>query len=420
MDQHALGVAIVGAGIGGLAAAISLSRVGCQVTVYEQANEFRETGTGLHLGPNGSRLLHSWGLRESLEEVAVRPPALEVRHWKNGETLVRRPMGQDWEEEYGAPYYTVHRADLHRVLSERADGALLRLDSRITALDDEPDGVRLHLADGSTATADVVIGADGVNSTVRRSLTSGDHVVYSGNSAFRGTVPVDALPTVPVDCLLVWPGPEVKLLCCPVKSGREVAFVAVVPDPVPRPASWSIRATVGTLKEKFADWNSDVVGMFDSVTDVGLWALVDHEPLERWSSGRTTLLGDAAHPMLPHHGQGASQAIEDAVALAHCLAGPAERTAAGRSARDKAAVAAALHRYEEIRRPHTRSVQIGSRGSGTLRLSSGPQAVDAGQDGPADAALGRMVEDVSWIHAYDVREALRDAATATEVLAARS
>ncbi|MGV0094790.1 FAD-dependent monooxygenase [Streptomyces californicus] len=420
MDQHVLSVAIVGAGIGGMAAAIPLSRAGCRVTVYEQAKEFRETGAGLHLGPNGSRLLRGWGLGDALEGVAVRPPAMEVRHWKEGRTLVRRPMGQDWDERYGAPYYTVHRADLHRILAEHVDGALIRLDSRITSLENEPDGARLHFADGTTATADVVIGADGINSVVRRYLAPANHVVYSGNSAFRGVAPADALPTVPVDCLLVWPGPEVKLLCCPVRSGREVAFVAVVPDPVRRPASWSARAAVGPLVDMFANWNSDVVGLFDGMADVGCWALVDHEPLERWSSGRITLLGDAAHPVLPHHGQGASQAIEDAVALAHCLAGPADGTGTGPSLRDGPAVAAALRRYEEIRRPHTYSVQTGSRGSGTLRLSSEPQGAGAGQTGQAGDVLGGMIEDVSWIHAYDVTEVLRGATTTTEVSAACS
>jgi salicylate hydroxylase len=371
-------VAVVGAGIGGLAAAAALHRAGFPVDVYEQAPRLREVGVGLHLAPNGSRILHRWGLAERLREVAVCPEALEIRGWSDGRTLRRQPMGASWAGRYGAPHYTVHRGDLHRLLADQVPADRIRLNHRLAGCTAADDRVRLTFAGGHTAEADVLVGADGTHSTVRRLLMPDtDAAVFSGTSAFRGLLPAAEVPGLSPDTMYVWVGAPVRLLCYPVSAGRAMTFVAVVPDAAWDQESWSAPGDPADLAAALAGWNDDARAIAAAARDVRRWALYDRKPLPAWGTGRVTLLGDAAHPMLPHHGQGASQAIEDAVALAHFLAAPG---------------ASGLRGYEDLRRPHTAKVQLGSRGSGTLRLTGG--------------GLGEVVEDVSWVQEYDVAREL--------------
>ncbi len=387
-------VAVLGAGIGGLTAAIALAAKGIEVDVYEQAPSLRDVGVGLHLGSNGSRVLRRLGMGDRLDELGVRPEALEVRLWKDGRVLTRQPMGEEWAAEYGAPYYTVHRADLLRVLAERVPSGSVHLGRRCAAFEQHGGGVTLTFDDGGTAEADVLIGADGVHSVVRRAVAGPDEPVFSGTSAYRGLIPVEGLE-LPAATMFVWAGPEVKLLCYPVASGSLLTFVAVVPDAGGAPESWSLPGERADVAEALAGWDPVVGAMVDGLTEVRRWALYDREPLTAWTKGRITLLGDAAHPMLPHHGQGANQAIEDALALATCL--------------DEAPgdVESALRRYESVRRPHTTQVQIGSREGGSLRLSPGGQG---GQGG----GMSSLVDDASWIQRYDVeRELTASPATLT-------
>ncbi|HEX6520480.1 MAG TPA: FAD-dependent monooxygenase [Streptosporangiaceae bacterium] len=392
MRPPQLQVAVIGAGIGGLAAAAELSRRGIAVDVYEQARELREVGAGLHLGSNGTRLLHRLGLSERLREVAVRPAAIEIRSWNDGSVLSRQPMGAQWESEFGAPYYTLHRADLHRMLAELVPAGRLHLGCRLTDLVEDGEGVHLTFADGAVRDADLLVGADGIHSVVRAAIASGGEPVFSGNSAFRALVPADLLPEGAADTMLIWAGPDARLLSYPVQAGRMVTFVAVISDPGWTIESWSTQGDVADLVMAFEGWEDTVRHMVSLVTQPGRWALYDREPLQRWSTSRVTLLGDAAHPMLPHHGQGANQAIEDAVALAVCLA-----QASG------APVSAALRRYEVTRRPHATRVQLGSRGSGSLRLRAG--------DSARPGTMRSMIDEVSWIQGYDVERDLADSRT---------
>ncbi|WP_238014378.1 FAD-dependent monooxygenase [Dactylosporangium sp. AC04546] len=385
MNRAALRVAVVGAGIGGLAAAFALRREGIEATVYEQAGELREVGVGMHLAPNGSRIVHRWGLGAALDRVAVRPAALEVRDWTSGRTLFRQPMGAVWEQEFGAPHYTVHRADLHRLLADRLPQGAVRLGRRLVSHADDGERVRLTFADGTTAQADVLVGADGVHSIVRRALLGTQVPAFSGSSAFRGLVSFDRVPGLPRDTMYIWVGARSRLLAYPVGRAT-LTFVCVVPDPGWRLESWSAPGDPDDLAAATAGGNPDIAAIASHApTFAGLrrWALYDREPAPTWGDGRVTLLGDAAHPMLPHHGQGVSQALEDAVALAHHLA-----AAPGEPAE-------ALRRYAQLRRPHTADVQLGSRGGGSLRLRPDGSTSDGG-------ALPSLVEDVSWIHRYDV------------------
>jgi salicylate hydroxylase len=394
-------VAVVGAGIGGLAAAVALSRAGFRVDVYEQAAELGEVGVGLHLGPNGSRILHRWGLAGPLRRAAVRPVALEIRDWRDGRTFARHPMGEVWEAEFGAPYYTIHRMDLHRLLAEQAPPGRVHLKRRLVGFSEAADGVRIDFACGTSAAADIVVGADGIHSVIRETIAGAGEATFSGISAFRGVVPAEAVPGLPAETMFVWAGPDSRLLCYPVGGGRLLTFVAIVPEPGWHTESWSARGAPADLAAALSGWNADVTAILDAVTETRRWALYDRPPLNKWSTGRVTLLGDAAHPMLPHHGQGASQAIEDAAALAHCLAQciPEPQDAAAHG--DAGPIAEGLRRYEFVRRPHTTKVQVGSRASGSLRLRP------AGANGSGDA-LPRLVEDVSWIMRYDVQKALAD------------
>jgi salicylate hydroxylase len=387
-------VALVGAGIGGLAAAVALNRRGCRVTVYEQAAHLHEVGVGMHLSPNGARLLRRLGLGERLHEVAMCPEALEVRAWDTGATLFTQPMGPSWAARFGAPHYTVHRADLHRVLAEQLQGGQVRLGRRLVGFtqngrdisDDRDDAVRLEFADGDVAEADVLVGADGVHSVVRRAVAGAEATCFSGHSAYRGVVPADRCARLSPQHMFVWAGPQARLLCYPMRQGRLLTCVAVVPSPDLPAESWSTPGDPVVLKDAFSGWNTEAADIVEALAENGVrrWALHDREPLTHWASGRVTLLGDAAHPMLPHHGQGASQAIEDAVALAHFLsqtpwAGPSE----------------ALRRYEALRQPHTARVQLATRGGGTLRMGPG-----------RSGAPSSLVDDVSWIQRYDITEEL--------------
>ncbi|MGP3948705.1 FAD-dependent monooxygenase [Streptomyces sp. 7N604] len=378
-------VAVVGAGIGGLAVAITLLRKGVAFDVYEQAPELTEMGVGMHLGPNGTRVLRRWGLEPLLRPAAVRPETLEVRG-QDGQLFVHRLMGDVWEQEYGAPHLTVLRSELHAVLGAQVPRDRLHLGARLVSFDAGGDSVQLRFADGRAAGADLLVGADGVHSVVRRAVAGEENPVFSGASALRGVIDAEQVPGLAPDSMYMWVGPDARLLCVPVEAGRRFTYVAVLPDRCPSEESWSETGERQALTLAFADWHDDVQAIVRAADTPGRWALYDREPLTRWGHGRSTLLGDAAHPMLPHHGQGAGQAVEDAVALAHFLDGTPE----------------GLRRYEDFRRPHVTRVQLGSRDGGSLRVKP--------TDGTADGGLDQLVEDVSWIHRYDVEAALERAA----------
>ncbi|MEV4807673.1 FAD-dependent monooxygenase [Nonomuraea sp. NPDC049421] len=397
-------VAVLGAGIGGLTAAATLLRQGFDVDVYEQAITLREAGVGLHLGSNGSRILHRLGLAAGLDAVAVRPAALEVRGFDDGRVFARQPMGAAWADEHGAPYYTVQRSDLLGLLAGLVPERHLHLGRRCTGFTEDADGVRLSFERGPAAEADVLIGADGVHSVVRRAVAGRETPVSSGSVAYRGVVPFDALPGLARDTMFVWLGPSSRLLGYPVAGGRLLTFVSIVPEEGDGEAeSWSAYGDARAVARALTGWEPDVRRIVSAIDAVGRWVLRDRAPLERWSTARTTLLGDAAHPMLPHHGQGANQAIEDAAALALCL---------GQAPRGPGWPETALRRYEQVRRPHTTRVQLGSRGGGSLRLHAPePARVPCSTPLPRPAAprgdgLGSMVEDVGWIQSYDVEAAL--------------
>ncbi|MCP2261667.1 salicylate hydroxylase [Streptoalloteichus tenebrarius] len=402
-------VAVVGAGIGGLTAAIALHRRGVEVVVHEQASALTPLGAGIAVGANASRLLRRMGLLDTWSEAAVRPQRIQFHRWHSGRVFCSHEMGDTYEEMFGAPFYTVHRADAHRLLMDTyvREGGALELGHRCVAVAEDEHGVEVIFADGSATRAEVVVGADGVHSVVREALAGPDRPVFSGTSGYRGLAPVERLPRLPElgfdptrPALWLFPGPGRHLISYPVSGGRLVNVLAVIPDEEWTVESWSARGEAAEALAAFAGWNEVVAALLGGMESVSRWALYDREPVRRWSSARMTLLGDAAHPMLPHQGQGANQAIEDAVVLADCLAGCLSDRPAG-VRQDE--VAAALRRYESVRRPRTRQLQMASR-----RNRECFQAPDGAPAEERDARLVHLPRDLAWIHGHDAQRELAD------------
>jgi salicylate hydroxylase len=309
-------VAVVGAGIAGLSVAAFLSRAGFAATVYEQAAELRDSGAGIQLSPNGTRLLHRIGLAPHLSRVAVAPEAIEIRRWRDGATIARTDLSAG---RYGAPYLTLHRADLYGGLLGAAPR--VRTGRRCVAVCEYPDHAVLRFADGTTESADLVVGADGLHSVVRGTLAA-DKVRYRSFVAYRGVLPGTGST---VD---IWLGASRHVVAYPMGRG-EINVVRVEPD---------------SFKSTFAGWHPEVRAILEKMTPAGRWPLYDRAPLTRWRTRRVVVVGDAAHPLLPFGAQGANQAVEDAAALAACLRA------------DPADVPGALHRYERVRMPRLRRV----------------------------------------------------------------
>ncbi|SDL29647.1 FAD-dependent monooxygenase [Nonomuraea jiangxiensis] len=387
-------IAIVGGGIGGLATAAFLRREGLPSTVYEQAPRLAEVGAGLVVAPNAARLLRRLGVLETLRERAVRlDTGWEFRRWEDGTVLSSENLADACERLYGEQTYTVHRADLLRVIEAQVPAQDVALDHKVVRL--ETGGTpRLHLADGRTVEADVVIGADGIHSVVRGALFAASPATYSGICAFRALVPAAEAPEFarrPTQTL--WIGPDHHLVHYPVSAGELVNLVAFAPAGDYTVESWTATATVEELLTEFDGWDPRLVDLIRAAGTPGRWALLDRAPLTRWSEGGVTLLGDAAHPMFPFFAQGAAQAMEDAAVLARCLATGLDDPAG------------ALRRYEELRIPRTTRIQAVSHGRSHINhLPDGPEQRDR------DAAFARHDPLVAngWIYEYDPDVALGD------------
>ena len=309
-------VLVAGGGIGGLSAAVALRRAGADVEVVERATAFGEVGAGVQLGPNATAVLRRLGLGERLDEVGFAPETMSMLRWQDDAVLGEWPLADEMLRRYGAPYYTVYRPDLIDVLAGALPPDAVRLGHAVTAVD--PDRTEVTLVDGVRTHADLVVGADGTHSTVRGATVGDAPARFSGMCAYRALIPV-----VPGDDLSVrvWLGPGRHLVAYPVGRGPDwLNLVCVVPEPDWHEESWTAAGTAEDLREHFRDWAPTLRALLDRVTEpVFRWALYDREPLSTWSTDTTTLLGDAAHPMLPFLAQGAAQSIEDAAALAHSL-----------------------------------------------------------------------------------------------------
>lgn len=344
-------VAVIGAGIGGLALGAALATHGIPCRLFEKARQLGEVGGGTELAPRAVLALLRLGLGPALRDRAVPIEAMEIRT-RGGLLVARRTLGAECERAEGAPFLTVHRAHLHAALLSLTDPDRLELGRPLATLRESAAGALLGFADGGALRAQVAVGADGVHSTVRAAL-HGDAPVPSRLVMYRGVLPAEALPSAAGDPVVrIWLGPGSHFACYPVAAGRQVSFTATVA----RAGS----AVPGRFARTFADWPCLAGAIAAAAGDVRPWPVYDRRPLASWSSPHVTLLGDAAHAMLPFLAQGASQAIEDATELAACLA---EAPGAG----------AGLARYAARRIPRTRAMQrTARRAAATLHLPDGP------------------------------------------------
>ena len=317
---------LVGAGIGGLTCALAMQRAGIAVKVYEQAPELGEVGAGLTLSPNGSKALHGLGLEHELAELADPPSYQAVHHYRTGRVLVRRERGDLPQKEYGAPYYQIHRADLHEMLAEAVltnDPECIHLGHEFRRFTQDANGVTAHFINGNSASGGALIGCDGVKSPVRSQIHKQESPTFTRYVAWRGLAPAAKVPAQAVDPPSgIYIGPGHLFVRYLIRGGETVNYVAFVERDDWQVESWSQRSTVKEVLDEFSEFH-ELVRAIIGATPPELcykWGLFSRRPLESWSVGRVSLLGDAAHPTLPFMGQGAVMAIEDGVVLARCMA----------------------------------------------------------------------------------------------------
>lgn len=387
MDMHANKIAVVGAGIGGLALAAGLRRHGIACEIFEQADRFGDAGAGVQIAPNAARLLHRLGIGERIDEVAIKPEAVEMRHWRDNRIIACTPLGAECAQRYGAPYYTFHRADLHRVLLDLIPRPRIHLNHRCTGVSECDEGVTLHFANGATWQGDLVIGADGVRSTVRAALVP-DNPRFSGQVMYRGLVPADHLPHLAgPPRVRLWLGPNQHCVSYPIASGGLFSFGATLAIGDSIPENWMQPGNVEDLAAAYRGWHQDVQRIIDVLDNVSRWALYDRDPVTRWSGKRVTLVGDAAHPMLPFIAQGANQAIEDAFALAKCF-----------TSATSARIPDSLAAYERARVARTAEVQRVSRNNGALfHLLED----DAQRERDSAMSMKQELPNQAWLFGYD-------------------
>ena len=350
-----LRAAIVGGGIGGVAAACSLRQRGVDVTVFEQARTLGEVGAGLITSPNALRQLERLGLGEALAAVGAKIGD-GSRYCRADGTVVGPIVTTDstgWNGIYG-----MHRADLLNALAAKLPPKTIRLGQCCTGIVQTASSARLQFAHGDSVEVDVVIAADGIQSTLQKYVVEPKPPEYSGVRAYRGLISREKLPSWPEAAHMVWMGEGKHFIVYPVRSGRLLNYVGFVPTKSETIESWSAPGDVGELVASFDGWDSQIARLLETVETCYWWGLYDRRPLGSWTSGRLVLLGDAAHAMLPHLGQGANQAIEDGVALAVLVEG-----------RDPDEIPTMLQQYEKFRRARTDAIQAEARKTG-LRYNS--------------------------------------------------
>lgn len=383
-------IAIIGGGIGGLTLALALRGQDVQVDIYEQADELREVGAAVALSANATRFYEGQlGLGAAGRAKWFEIQALIYRDGRDGRTIAE--FRADYRATYGHPYVGIHRADLQVILSGAVGLEHIHLSKRMESIDDTGREAVIHFADGSSAAADLVIGADGARSVTRKLLLGYDDAIYSGASAFRGIVAPDDMPSMPdKDAIQFWMGPGQHCLHYPIGSGAHNFFL-VERNPSPWPyKTWIAPSNDEEKLARWADWHPAIVEMVSAVSCSERWALFHRPPLGRWSKGRITLIGDAAHALVPHHGQGANQSIEDAMVLAEQLARHPDDWGAGRA------------EYERLRRGRTRKVQYASiTTADVLHLPDGPRAEERNARLAAPDAWDRHL---AWVHSFAAEE----------------
>ncbi len=370
MGRQKLSIAIVGAGMGGLAVAATLRRVGFDARVYEQAVRFARIGAGIQMMPNSMKVLRGIGVVERLRRVAFAPYSHLNRVWDTGAVTRELPMP---ESLFGAPYLCMHRADLHDALASAVPAEAIHLGKRLVGLDQVGGQITLAFADGTRVRADAVIGADGVHSLVRETIIGPDMPIHKGRIAYRAVFPAALMGGKDIGpSRTKWWGIDRHIVIYYTTRRRsEIYCVTSVPEPAEwlTRESWSAKGDVNELREAYEGFHADVRSVLEACPDCHKWAILEREPLPRWSDGRVALLGDACHPMTPYMAQGAATSIEDAAILARCL-----------DAVDGEDIEGAFRRYEAHRKPRTSRIQA---------ISSANTWMKGGDD------------DTGWLYGYD-------------------
>jgi salicylate hydroxylase len=386
-----LRVAVIGAGIGGLSAAIALRANGVDATVYEQAHELKALGAGVAIATNGSRILNHLGVGDALANIAGPVTHYRFRTWQ-AEPIAGEPSTLS----FGDPARTLflHRGEFQQVLADALpDGALLLGRSCVGATEHN-DGVRVEFADGTTVDADLLIGADGIHSRLQGMVTSPAEPVSEGIMAYRGLIPAERVHAIAdMHASSMWLGPRQSFLAYPVSAGRLLNIVAFVPTNLTIAESWTAPGDVAELAAAYRSWDPQVQAIINAMDSTFRWGIYDREPLDRWSTYRITLLGDSAHAVTPHLGQGANQAIEDAITLAVLL-----RDAAPGELSDR------LRRYEDLRMNRTGQVRRQARAAGRIYRST--ELTPRAQAEQLQAILDSVA-----INTYDARHVAETALT---------
>jgi 2-polyprenyl-6-methoxyphenol hydroxylase-like FAD-dependent oxidoreductase len=362
-------IAIVGAGMGGLTLAATLLKVGFDITVYEQAHQFLRIGAGIQMLPNASHVLRGIGLEEQMRATAFEPYSHLNRVWDTGEIKRELPMP---ESAFGAPFLCTHRADLHEALASIVPDEVIHLNKKLAGIDQSGSGVTLSFEDGTKVTHDAVIGADGIHSVVRGIIIGPDQPLHKGRIAYRAVFDANLMSGPIAPSRTKWWGPDRHIVIYYTRRDRsQLYFVTSVPEPADwlTPESWSAMGDVNQLRAEYEGFHPEVQMVLGACPAAHKWAILEREPLPRWSDGRVALLGDACHPMTPYMAQGAATSMEDAVVLARCL-----------DAVNGQDIEGAFRMYEAHRKPRTSRIQA---------ISSANTWMSGGNDDP------------SWLYGYD-------------------
>ncbi|KIH84395.1 FAD-dependent monooxygenase [Pseudomonas batumici] len=365
-------IAIVGAGLGGAAAATLLQQAGFDVSIYEQAPEFSRLGAGIHMGPNIMKIFRRMGIEQQLDRMGSHPDHWFSRDGLSGDYLSRIPLGEFARKEYGASYITVHRGDLHALQMSTIQPGTLHFNKRLEKIEDTGDQVRLSFTDGTTASADIVIGADGINSKIREELLGHEAPLYSGWVAHRALITRDQLARYDFDfedCVKWWSEDRHMMVYYTTGRRDEYYYVTGVPHPELDFEGPFVDSSREEMFEAFQGYHPSVQALIEATDTVTKWPLRNRNPLPLWSRGRLVLLGDACHPMKPHMAQGAGMAIEDAAMLTRCL----QETGLGD-------YRTAFELYEANRKERASRVQAVSNANTWLRTQ----------------------EDPAWVYGYDL------------------
>ena len=387
-------VIIAGAGIGGLAAALSLLKRGIDVDVYEQAPELKEVGAGIQISSNGTRVLYALGLEDALKRVQVLPSRRVIRHWATGETWNWFDLGPVTAARYGTPHVMLHRADLHDLLAAAVRAIkpdAIHLNARCAAIAQDATQAEIRFESGASARGAYLIGADGIHSKVRQALFGADKPQFTGAVAWRGLVPMNMLPE-PLRQMqgVNWLGPKGHVLHYPVRRGELMNFISFVERDDWQVESWVAQGTTGELANDFRGWHADVHAIIRNIATPYKWAMMVRGPMPRWSQGRVTLAGDACHPTLPFLGQGGVMSIEDGYIVAACI----EKYFGDPTT--------AFARYEDIRRERTAAVVRKSHENRRSAFSpaladKAAVAVEVAREWQQE----RVRERMEWLYAYD-------------------